>query len=211
MPRDPHTKADITVDFAKLLKSRLETMLAAGNEAGNCIRVLSKTGDNIVGALLRGTEGFYLWDHYPDGDIYDHETHAQFYYHAHALRSGENGHFHTFMRANGIPDICRPVALPDYEKLADRNEDLSHLIAIWINPNGLRICMFSTNRWVTGETWYRADDVSLLIDRFEIDHAQPSRPVNRWVTSMLQFFHLQAVALIRAQDQRVKDWAAEKP
>ena len=145
MPRDSHTKADITVDFAKLLKSRLETMLAAGNEAGNCIRVLSKTGDNIVGELLRGTEGFYEWDHYPDGDIYDHETHAQFYYHAHPqeLRGGEHGDFHTFMPANGIPDIVRPVALPDYEKPADRNDDQSHLIAISMKPNGLPICMFS--------------------------------------------------------------------
>jgi len=28
---------------------------------------------------------------------------------------------------------------------------------------------------------------------------------------MLQLFHPQAVALIRARDQRVKDWSAEKP
>ncbi|CAN0401406.1 unnamed protein product [Discosporangium mesarthrocarpum] len=80
-----------------------------------------------------------------------------------------------------------------------------------MNPQGLPICLFSTNRWVTGETWYRADDVCGLIDRFAIDHARPSWPVNRWITAMLQLFHPQAVALIRARDERVKEWADEKP
>lgn len=213
MARDPHSYRDIAVDFDKLPKSRLESMHAAGLEAIDCIRVLAKMGDNIVGELLSGAEGFYEWDHYPDGDVYDHETHAQFYYHAHPqeLRGGEHGHFHTFMRANGIPDTIRPAALPDYEKPAEKNEDLTHLIAVSMDPQGLPICLFSTNRWVTGETWYRADDVCALIDRFDIDHARPSWPVNRWISAMLQLFHPQAVALIRARDARVKEWAGAKP
>lgn len=137
---------------------------------------------------------------------------AQFYYHAHPqeLRGGEHGHFHTFLQANGIPDGMRPLALPDYEKPADPNDDLTHLIAVSMNPVGLPICLFSTNRWVTGETWYRADDVCALVDRFEIDHAQPSWPVNRSITALLQLFHPQVVALIRARDERVKEWTAEK-
>ena len=149
---------------------------------------------------------------YPTGDVYDHESHAQFYYNAHPqeLRGGEQGHFHTFLRANGIPDGMRPLALPDYENPADPNDDLTHLIAVSMNPVGLPVCLFSTNRWVTGETWYRADDVCALVDRFEIDHAQPSWPVNRWVTALLQLFHPQVVALIRARDERVKEWTAEK-
>lgn len=213
MARDPHSYRDIAVDFDKLPKSRLESMHAAGLEAIDCIRVLAKMGDNIVGELLSGAEGFYEWDHYPDGDVYDHETHAQFYYHAHPqeLRGGEHGHFHTFMRANGIPDTIRPAALPDYEKPAEKNEDLTHLIAVSMDPQGLPICRFSTNRWVTGETWYRADDVCALIDRFDIDHARPSWPVNRWILAMLQLFHPQAVALIRARDARVKESAGAKP
>jgi len=74
VPRDPHSYPEITVDFSKLPKSRLETMLTAGVEVVECIRALSKTGDNIVGELLRGTEGFYEWDHYPTGNVYDHES-----------------------------------------------------------------------------------------------------------------------------------------
>ena len=212
MPRDPDTYPEISVDFSRLPKARLESMLAAGTEAVECIRVLSKTGDNIVGELLKGHETFFEWDHYPTGDVYDHVTHAQFYYHAHPqeLRSGEHGHFHTFLRANGIPDGIRPAALPDYDKPSDPNDDLSHLIAVSMDPTGLPIRLFSTNRWVTGETWYRADDVCRMIDLFDIDHAQPSWPVNRWITAILQLFHPQIVELIRARDVRVKDWAASK-
>ena len=107
-------------------------------------------------------------------------------------------------------ECIRPVALSDYEKPADPNDDLTHLIAISMDPTGLPIRLFSTNRWVTGETWYRGDDVCNLIDRFEIDHAQPSWPVNKWVSAMLQLFHPQVVALIRARDIRVKEWAEAK-
>ncbi|MDA0681711.1 MAG: hypothetical protein O2880_15460 [Proteobacteria bacterium] len=199
---------EIRVDFSKLPQSRLRTMQAAGEVVVESMRVLAKTGHNIVGELLRDSENFYEWDHYPDGDIYDPESHAQFYYHAHPqeVRIGEHGHFHTFLRARGIPDGVRPLALPDYEAPADRNDDLSHLIAISMDPSGLPIRLFSTNRWVTGETWYRADDVCALIDRFEIDHAQPSWPVNRWIGAMLQLFQPQAAALIRARDARLKTW-----
>ena len=48
-----------------------------------------------------------------------------------------------------------------------------------MDSTGLPIRLLSTNRWVTGEAWYRADDVCKLLDLFEIDHAQPSWPVNR--------------------------------
>ena len=213
MARDPHNYPEITVDFDRLPKSRLESMHDAGLEAIDCIRVLSKTGDNIVGELLRDAEAFYEWNHYPEGDVYDHATHAQFYYHAHPqeLRGGEHGHFHTFMRANGIPDTIRPVALPDYQKPDERNDDLTHLIAVSMDATGLPICLFSTNRWVTGETWYRADDVCALIDCFAIDLARPSWPVNRWISAMLQLFHPQVTALVRARDARVKDWAENLP
>ena len=88
---------------------------------------------------------------------------------------------------------------------------MTHLIAVSMNPQGLPICLFSTNRWVAGETWYRADDVCALIDRFDIDHARPSWPVNSWISAILQLFHPQAMALIRARDERMKEWGGRKP
>ena len=69
MPRDPDSCPEITIDFSRLPRARLESMLAAGVDAVECIRVLSKTGDNIVGELLKGHETFFEWDHYPTGDV----------------------------------------------------------------------------------------------------------------------------------------------
>ena len=204
---------DIPLDFGSLPRERLERMAAAGEDVVECHRILANTSDNIVGELLRGVETFYEWDHYPEGDVYDHESHAQFYYHAHPqeLRGGEHGHFHTFLRPLGMPQGVAPVALPDLDAPKDENDALSHLIAISMDKFGLPIRLFSTNRWVTGETWYRADDVCAMIDRFVIDHAQPSWPVNRWVSGMVQLFHPQIVALIRLRDQRVQEWADTHP
>ncbi|MDA0656511.1 MAG: hypothetical protein O2912_08915, partial [Proteobacteria bacterium] len=73
-------------------------MHEAGGLVIECYRVLAKTEDNIVGEILKTEENFYEWDHYPDGDIYDGESHSQFYYHAHVAggRPGGHGHFHTF-------------------------------------------------------------------------------------------------------------------
>ena len=58
MPCDPGTYPDISDDFSRLPKVRLETMLAAGQEVVECIRVRAKTGDNIVGELLKGHDTF---------------------------------------------------------------------------------------------------------------------------------------------------------
>lgn len=86
-------------DLSKLRRVELELMAAAGREVQDCGRVLRKTGDTIVSEILRGAGVFYEWNHYPEGDVYDPESHAQYYYHAHPpdRRGGdEHGHFHTF-------------------------------------------------------------------------------------------------------------------
>ena len=76
---------------------------------------------------------------------------------------------------------------------------------------GLPIKLFTTNRWVTGEVWFTAPDVHRLIDRFQIDHAQPSWPVNLWVSSMVRLFDPQIRALVTTRDRVVADWEANHP
>ena len=204
---------DIEIDFANLPTERLETMVAAGEDVIECHRVLAKTGDNIVGELIRGEETFFEWDHYPKGDVYDHETHSQFYYHAHPqeLRAGEHGHFHTFVRPLGIPAGILPAPLPGLELPKGDNDALSHIVGISMDPQGVPIRLFTTNRWVTGEVWYTADDVRAIIEVFDIDQAQPSWPVNRWVTSMIRLFQPQIAKLLEARDRRVAGWAVTHP
>ena len=156
--------AAVASDFSLdgLPVEQLDAMAAAGAEVVEIHRLLAKTGDNVVGELLKHHGTFYEWDHYPPGDVYDHETHGQYYYHAHAgdqRFSGEHGHFHTFVRPKGMPPDVRPARVPGFVPPADPNDALSHLVAIAMTPAGLPFRLFTVNRWVTGEVWYRADDV----------------------------------------------------
>ncbi|MEM7123999.1 MAG: hypothetical protein AAF563_22170 [Pseudomonadota bacterium] len=201
------------VQLEDLDRSDLEEMLEAGRDVLECYRVLRKNDDNVVGELLRDVETFYQWQHYPKGDIFDKETGSQFYYHAHpkASRPGEHGHFHTFMRAKGMPKGTEPVPY-DGDKVWPLGPDaLSHLIAISMDPKGYPIGMFTVNRWVTGDTWYAAEDVVKMVDLFEIDHARPSWPVNRWVTSMVRMFRPLIHDLVRERDLVMEAWRDSHP
>ncbi len=201
------------VDFSKLSTAELAEMLRAGERVRECYRVLAKTDDNIVGELLKGAGTFYEWNHYPDGDVYDHDSHAQFYYHAHSAeeRPGEHGHFHAFLRPKGMPAGVRPAPVPDYQPPADPEDALCHLVAISMDPKGFPIKLFTTNRWVTGEVWYAAADVCHMLPHFAIEHAQPSWPVNIWITNMVILFRPQIRSLIRARDAAVEKWVRGHP
>ena len=200
-----------------LSKERLQAMSEAGQRVLECYRVLQKTNHNVVGELLDTAEDFFEWDHYPDGDVYDHETHAQYYYHAHppgerTEKFGEeNGHFHTFLRPRGMPKKINPVPLPDYEEPESDNDDLTHFVGISMNAAGYPVRIFTTNRWVTGEAWYKAEDVIELLDSFDMDMAWPSWPVNIWVTNLIQLFYPTIVDLLRERDKAVTDWEVRHP
>ena len=198
------------IALSGLSAEQLNVMQAAAEEVIAVHRVLEKTGDNVVGELLRGNGTFYEWDHYPKGDVYDAETHAQYYYHAHPPEErfeGEHGHFHTFLRPKGMPLGVRPAPVPKAEPPAESDNDaLSHLIAIAMDAKGFPIRLFTVNRWVTGETWYVAQDVISMLDCFEIRHARPSWPANRWITAMLRLFRPQVEQLIRERDTCVVEW-----
>ncbi len=196
-------------DFSAFSTEQLEAMAEAGLEVLECHRVLAKTGDNIVKELLPREGTFYEYDHCPPGDIYDPETHSQYYYHSH--RSGEHGHFHTFMREKGMPEGIHPVEQSEAEYIKKRDDRLSHLVAISMDRLGFPIGLFTTNRWVTAENWYAAEDVCAMVDRFRIDRAQPSWPTNRWVTAMFRLFRPQIVELLNERDAVVADWRKQNP
>lgn len=212
VPEMKESLEPVEADLGALPRDELQRMAAAGAEIAEISGILRKTGDNVVGEILRGQGTFYEWDHYPAGDVYDHETHAQYYYHAHPQDQrfeSEHGHFHTFLRAKGMPEEIQPA--PVAGKAPDLAESLSHLIAISMDPAGEPIRLFTVNRWVTGEVWYKGKDVCALLDRFRIGHAQPSWPANRWITAMLVLFAPQIRELVRIRDRSVEAWQAKHP
>ena len=199
-------RALVVPPLASLSRTRQRAMLEAGLEVLECRRVLEKGGLNLVGEVLRGQGEFFEFSHYPEDDVYDRDTHSQYYYHAHrGGMAGEHGHFHTFIRDAGAIAGVRPVAA------APENEDISHLIAVSMDAYGWPIGLFATNRWVTGERWFAADAVIALIRRFHIDHAYPSWPVNRWFTAMLVLFGPHIEALLGHRDAVVAGWAQKRP
>ncbi len=197
------------VALKDLPRERLQAMAEGGEQILECYRVMQKTDHNIVGLIIEGHGTFYEYDHYPPGDVYDHETHSQYYYHSH--REHEHGHFHTFLREAGMPADCRPIEQSEADYMTERDDTITHLIAISMNPAGYPIALFTTNRWVTADNWYVADDVISMLDTFCMDLVYPSWPVNIWVTGMLALFRPQIEDLIRERDATVEKWRDEKP
>jgi hypothetical protein len=199
------------VDFGALPGSELRAMQAAGEKVLESVRVLDNTNDNIVGELLRDSDTFYEWNHYPEGDVYDPRSHSQYYFHAHPKdqRTGEHGHFHIFMRPKGMPPGVGPAPVEDFETPEGDNDALCHLIAISMDQGGEPIKLFTTNRWVTGEVWYAAEDVIRMLNYFLIDHVRQSWAVNLWVTNMMILFRPQIRAHIEARDKIVAAWVLE--
>lgn len=182
-------------------------------EVLDCMRVLAKSGSNLVAEVLGGHE-FIEWNHYPPSDVLDPESHAQYYFHAHPAtdrRDRDYGHFHTFLRAKGMPQEIVPEQVPPITAKELPVEPICHLIAISMTREGLPDRLFTTNRWVAGDTWYAAPDIIKMLDRFVIDLSRPSWPLNRWLTAMLVLFRPQIEQLLRARDKRIAAWQAEHP
>ena len=189
--------------------------LPTDHKIKECYRVLEKAGSNVVWEILQDNDTFYQWNHYPEGDVYDDETHSQYYYHAHNPETenrelDEHGHFHLFLRQKGIPKQIKPAVIPNaWEE--DEPDDICHLIGISMNHDGKPKELFTVNRWVTGETWYDAADVIRMLDYFKIDHAWPSWPTNIWLSEMVQLYKAQIAHLILQRDQALEDWKAQHP
>jgi hypothetical protein len=200
--------------------AEIERMVAAALVISNCQRELAARQRNIVIEVMAGEAAISEWRHYPDGEAYDPQSHAQYFYHAHPGRPPrEHGHFHTFLRSEGMPAGVAPLLLPEMAVAAapvltpqapplkrGSREEVSHLVAIAVDARGEPIRLFTTNRWVTGETWYRADDVIRMLERFAVNEPEPSETLNRWVGAMLRLFRPQIAALLRARDDTIVTW-----
>ena len=80
-----------------------------------------------------------------------------------------------------------------------------------MDAHGYPTGLFTTNRWVTGEVWYAAEDVCRMVEIFEMDQARPSWPGNRWITAMLQLFQPEIFDLLSRRDAAVKAWEGKHP
>jgi hypothetical protein len=156
-------------------------------EIGLCETVLAKGGLSVLIDVLGTSPELAVWQHYPDGDVFDPVSGAQWYYHCHPPQEGveEHGHFHCFLRPDG----------PD--------GPTHHLIAVGVDAHGKPVRLFTVNQWVVGDDWLDAEPTIALLERFDVQMPRPSYLVNRWLTAMLVAYGREIAALIKARDERL--------
>lgn len=211
----PMTKAAahrrLTAELSRLSAKQLGRLQAAADEVLQQLESLAAMQTTPVGQMLKGVSNFTEDAHYPDGDIHDERTGSQYYYHAHRGSETENGHFHVFVRAKAVPDSMHP-AFPDFAKnrpIAD--EAIAHLVAISIGHDSLPTKMFTTNQWVTGETFYSARDTTRLLDCFDATANEACAETSRWISALLLLFRPQIGWLLSERDQSIATWARQHP
>ena len=188
-PVDPAVLAAPSLDGLPF--EQLQRMLMAAREVHECHRVLHRGGGNLVTEILRdAAEEPETWSHYPENDVKDVDSGALYYYHSH--REGhEHGHFHCFVQDHDARS-GKPITV--------------HVGAISMSAQGLPLALFATNRWVTDEHWLPANRTIALLDRFVVDHAVPSWPVNRWITAMPILFRPHFERLLTHRDECLEAW-----
>jgi hypothetical protein len=145
-------------------------------------------GRSLAGAALAGARQFVEWAHHPREDHVDPASGVRFYYHAHPAderATGEHGHFHVFVPAHGGGDA------------------ISHLVGISLDDKGLPLRLFTTNRWVTGETWQDAASLAASLPRLQLRASGRLAPVARWIAGMVHLYADTIADLLRERDSRV--------
>jgi len=211
--------------------NRREREAAAAAALRECREALAARGSTVIReATGAGAAGLVAdiaadmvdWRHYPEGEVYDPSSHAQYFYHRHPgpaekrpTHLAEHGHFHLFLRGEGMPAGITPLLAPDLAvanapalrqsaplKLG-QSDEVCHLVALAVDPTGKPLRLFTTNRWVTGETWYRANDVIRMLERFRVQSEPPSALLNRWIGALVSLFQPEIATLLRDRDQAI--------
>lgn len=138
----------------------------AAQEMAYCEALLAKSGTSSLLKILP-SQGLTTWKHYPEKDVFDADSGAQWYYHCHddSASLGEHGHFHCFIRPEG------------------RDSEPCHLIAVGVDAKGRLTRLFTVNQWVVGGKWHDARTTNAYLERFNVELAEPDFVVNRWLTA----------------------------
>ena len=158
-----------------LSEEAFDALLNAADELIGIQRALAHDGQTVLAELFREmtVDSVTRWQHYPPDDSADPETGALFYYHAHEAGErpcDEHGHFHLFIRSPS-------------------GEGFSHVVACSMSADGCLRSLFTTNRWVTDETWCPAPALCAAYPSdFVIERARPSWLVVRWLMAVVSVF-----------------------
>ena len=186
-----------------------QALLARMHAAGERLAALSANPDpGPLSWVPEAEGGFERWRHYPESDVFDPATHAQYYFHVHGGAPEEYGHFHTFLRAPGMPSGMRPSHPVRGPLRARPRSAAAHLVAVSVDERGRPGHLFTTNRWVTGESFFAAEDAVAMLDRFALSGGEGGPALDRWLEDVLLLFRPQIEMLLHRRDAVIRDRAA---
>lgn len=171
----------------------LDRRLAAAAELVAALRDIEAGGRNLVAAFV-GESPFVAFRHYPENDIWDPASRAQFYFHGHnpGTRGEEAGHIHCFYRPGGRESAEAP----------------HHLVAIALDAAGRPCALFTTNRWVTEESFLPAPAARGVAEGYAPSGADvPSRVV----AALFGLYREAIKSLLDERDARLAARAADAP
>lgn len=170
-------------------------MQAAAHDLINCLQDFAERGQVPLAAVVRENDAPCLWQHYQSDAAAPLGSQPQalhYYYHSHGVTGAlknEHGHYHLFAQLGADED-----GKPRY----------THIVAIGVDARGLPLRLFTTNRWVTDETWLPAERVIEAGERIAAGSEPTDDPAERWLRAQLGIFAPQIAALLRHRDRRIQ-------
>jgi hypothetical protein len=164
----------------------------AGRLVYDCLLEMGEAGSNPVLEVIPADAAVVEQTHYPAPWLDFNGGPLRAYYHCHPQPTrivGEHGHFHLFARTSP--------------------KQWTHLGALSMDPQGQPRVLFSTNRWVTDESWLTAE----ALQRMPLPELDSSAlaPVERWLYAMVHLFHEQFIELWWMRDDRLTGIIATHP
>ncbi len=136
--------------------------------------------------------------HFPDDDVFDSTTGAQYFLHRHAAgQAPPSVHIHFFQR-------WAPTELA----LNEADTITTHLAALELNDSGDPQAWFVVNQWVVGDYWQPAEDTIRLFSDWKINAADEGRGsdvpeiCHRWLAAYLRLNLMETIyPLLNERDE----------
>lgn len=179
-------------EFIGTDRRRLRRLRGAGRQLIDLLAEFAAASTSPLATTL-GEDAPKVWRQYArQGERVRQVGEWFFYYHSHDRSpAAEHGHFHVFR------------SLPAEDATTRNDLPYAHLVGIGVDARGLPRRLFTTNRWVTDESWRDGTDNLAALDRIVSGGAGDSPPLLRWLRAQLAVFQPQIERLHAHRDARV--------
>lgn len=190
----PFPPARIAASLRALDGPRRRHARRAAGTLIDCLRTFVQAGKVPLAVAVGDSAAPQTWQHYKPAvarALDGRYGKLHYYYHAHAspgAAADEHGHFHLFAQlGNDAAGVAR----------------YTHLVAIGVDARGMPCRLFTTNRWVTDETWLPANRVLARAEKIAAASAPADDAMERWLRAQLGVFAPQIAKLLRHRDRRM--------